>query len=256
MTSAALLSGFADISIPQLLLIAGMGVLTSLVGGVAGYGTGALMPLVLVPIVGPEPVVPIIAISAMITNTSRATAFRKLIDRRRALIVLGAAAPTCVLGAYGYTRLTGAGVMILIGTMLALSVPLRRALRSRGFRLDDKRLGVASVAWGVLVGGTSGAGIILLSMLMAAGVEGAAVIATDAVISIALGLVKLTVFGFAGVLTAQVIAVALLIGLVAFPGAFLARALVERLPIHIHTAILDAVVVMGGVVMIIGALRR
>jgi uncharacterized membrane protein YfcA len=255
-TSAALLSGFADISIPQLLLIAGMGVLTSLVGGVAGYGTGALMPLVLVPIVGPEPVVPIIAISAMITNTSRATAFRKLIDRRRALIVLAAAAPTCVLGAYGYTRLTGAGVMILIGTMLALSVPLRRTLRSRGFQLDDKRLGVASVAWGILVGGTSGAGIILLSMLMAAGVEGAAVIATDAVISIALGLVKLTVFGFAGVLTAQVIAVALLIGLVAFPGVFLARALVERLPIHIHTAILDAVVVMGGVVMIIGALRR
>jgi uncharacterized membrane protein YfcA len=255
-TPAAILSGFADISIPQLLLIAGMGVLTSLIGGVAGYGTGALMPLVLVPIVGPEPVVPIIAISAMITNTSRATAFRKLIDRRRALIVLAAAAPTCVLGAYGYTRLTGAGVMILIGTMLALSVPLRRTLRSRGFQLDDKRLGVASVAWGVLVGGTSGAGIILLSMLMAAGVEGAAVIATDAVISIALGLVKLTVFGFAGVLTAQVIAVALLIGLVAFPGAFLARALVERLPIHIHTAILDAVVVMGGVVMIIGALRR
>jgi len=255
-TPAAILSGFADISIPQLLLIAGMGVLTSLIGGVAGYGTGALMPLVLVPIVGPEPVVPIIAISAMITNTSRATAFRKLIDRRRALIVLAAAAPTCVLGAYGYTRLTGAGVMILIGTMLALSVPLRRTLRSRGFQLDDKRLGVASVAWGVLVGGTSGAGIILLSMLMAAGVEGAAVIATDAVISIALGVVKLTVFGFAGVLTAQVIAVALLIGLVAFPGAFLARALVERLPIHIHTAILDAVVVMGGVVMIVGALRR
>jgi uncharacterized membrane protein YfcA len=255
-TPAAILSGFADISVPQLLLIAGMGVLTSLIGGVAGYGTGALMPLVLVPIVGPEPVVPIIAISAMITNTSRATAFRKLIDRRRALIVLATATPTCVLGAYGYTRLSGAGVMILIGTMLALSVPLRRTLRSRGFQLDDKRLGVASVAWGVLVGGTSGAGIILLSMLMAAGVEGAAVIATDAVISIALGVVKLTVFGFAGVLTAQVIAVALLIGLVAFPGAFLARALVERLPIHIHTAILDAVVVMGGVVMIIGALRR
>jgi uncharacterized membrane protein YfcA len=250
------LSGFADISIPQLLLIAAMGVLTSLIGGVAGYGTGALMPLVLVPIVGPEPVVPIIAISAMITNTSRATAFRKLIDRRRALIVLGAAAPTCVLGAYGYTRLTGAGVMILIGTMLALSVPLRRTLRSRGFHLNDKRLGVASIAWGVLVGGTSGAGIILLSMLMAAGVEGAAVIATDAVISVALGVVKLTVFGLAGVITGQVVAVALLIGLVAFPGAFLARALVERLPIHIHTAILDAVVVMGGVVMIVGALRQ
>ncbi|HEY2135848.1 MAG TPA: sulfite exporter TauE/SafE family protein [Xanthobacteraceae bacterium] len=233
-----------------------MGVVTSLIGGVAGYGTGALMPLVLAPIVGPQPIVPIIAISAMITNTSRATAFRKLIDRRRVLIVLACATPTCVLGAYGYTRLTGTGVMILIGTMLALSVPLRRTLRSRGFHLDDKRLGVASIAWGVLVGGTSGAGIILLSMLMAAGIEGAGVIATDAVISVALGVVKLMVFGLAGVITGQVIAVALLIGLVAFPGAFLARAMVARLPIHIHTAILDAVVVLGGVVMIVGALRR
>jgi hypothetical protein len=51
---------------------------------------------VLVPIVGAEPIVPIIAISARIT--SRATAFGKLVDWRRVLIVLVAATPTCVLG--------------------------------------------------------------------------------------------------------------------------------------------------------------
>ena len=247
---------FAALSLSQLLLIAGMGVMTSLIGGVAGYGTGALMPLVLVPIVGPEPVVPIIAISALMTNASRTIAFRKRLDPRRVLIVLAAAAPSCVLGAYGYTRLTGTGVMILIGTMLALSVPLRRVLHARGFHLDDKRLATASFVWGGLMGGTSGAGVILLSMLMAAGLDGAAVIATDAAISVALGVVKLGVFGLAGVVTGQVIAVALLIGFVAFPGAFLARTLVARLPIHIHSALIDAVVVLGGAVMIIGALRR
>jgi uncharacterized membrane protein YgdD (TMEM256/DUF423 family) len=64
------------------------------------------------------------------------------------------------------------------------------------------------------------------------------------------------VFGAAGVITAQVIALALLIGLVAFPGAFLAKAFVARLPVHVHTAILDAVVAIGGLVMIIGAFRR
>ena len=85
-------------------------------------------------------------------------------------------------------------------------------------------------AGGALVGGTVGAGVILLSLLMAAGLEGAAVIATDAVISIVIGIAKFAVFGLAGVVTAQVIAVALLIGVVAFPGAFLAKALVERLP--------------------------
>jgi uncharacterized membrane protein YfcA len=255
-TATALAGVFSGISLPQILLIAAMGVVTSLIGGVAGYGTGALMPLVLVPIVGATPYVPIIAISAMMTNSSRAAAFFRSIDWRRAMIVLAAALPGCVLGAYAYTLLTSVGVMVLIGSMLMLSVPLRRFLRARGFHLDDRRLAVSSVAWGVLMGGTSGAGIILLAMLMAAGLDGAAVIGTDAVVSVLLGVIKIAVFAYAGAMTPQVIAVALLIGFVAFPGAFLARALVARLPIHIHAAMLDAVVVLGGVVMILGALKR
>jgi hypothetical protein len=98
--------------------------------------------------------------------------------------------------------------------------------------------------------------VILLSLLMASGLEGAAVIATDAVISVATGLIKISVFGIAGVVTAQVLAFALLIGAIAIPGAFLAKAFVERMPVHIHTAILDAAVMVGGVVMITAALRH
>src|SRR5205085_326871 len=79
----------------------------SLVGGVAGYGTGVLLPLVLVPITGAETVVPIIAITALFTNTSRAVAFRDRISWLRTAIVLAGALPTCVLGAYGFTLLTG-----------------------------------------------------------------------------------------------------------------------------------------------------
>ncbi len=57
----SLSSAFAEISLLQLALIAAMALVASFVGGVAGYGTGALMPLVLVPIVGAEPVVPILS---------------------------------------------------------------------------------------------------------------------------------------------------------------------------------------------------
>ena len=66
---------------------------------------------------------------------------------------------------------------------------------------------------------------------------------------------KISVFGLAGVITAQVVAFALLIGLIALPGAFLAKAFVERMPGHVHTAILDAVVLLGGVFLVWGALR-
>ena len=190
-----ILSGFADVSLAQLLLVAGVALFASVVGGLAGYGTGALMPLVLVPLIGAEPVV------------------------------------------------------------LMLSVPLRRLAKKREIRIGDTGLGASAVGYGVLVGGTSGSGVILLSLLMASGLEGAAVIATDAVISVATGIIKISVFGLAGVVTAQVLAFAVLIGVIALPGAFLAKAFVERMPVHIHTAILDAAVITGGVVMISSAAR-
>jgi len=245
-----------DISVLQLALIALVAVLTSIIGGLAGYGTGALMPLVLVPIVGPEPVVPIIAFSALLTNGGRAIAFRAAITWRCVAIVLVAAVPTCVLGAWGYTTLSGSGVLILIGTVMVASVPLRHFALGRGFKLGDRALAAAAVGWGMIVGGTTGAGAILLSMLLAAGLNGAAVIATDAAISIAVGLVKVTVFGVAGVVGAKVIAVAALIGLAAFPGAFLAKHLVDKLPLRAHVAILDAVVVTGGTLLILGAVTQ
>lgn len=244
-----------DVSLVELALIVVLAAVSAVTGGVAGYGTGALMPLVLVPMVGAAPVVPIIAMSAMFTNTARVVAFRRLLDLRRAVIALVAALPTCVLGAWAYTLLTGRGAALVIGSTLIATVPLRRLLKRRGHRLGETGFALSSAGWGIVVGGTTGAGIIMLSLLMATGLEGAAVIATDAVVSIAMGIIKLSVFAAAGVLTAKVIAIALLIGAVAFPSTFLAKLIVARLPLHVHTAILDAVVIIGGAMMIFTAVR-
>jgi uncharacterized membrane protein YfcA len=246
----------ADVSLLQLILVAGFALFASVVGGVTGYGSSALMPLVLVPIIGPEPVVPIVSISGLFNNSSRIVAFLRFAEWKTALIMLPAALPLSMLGAYGYTKLTGAGVLIVIGSMLCLSVPFRRVLRRFDVRLGKGGLVAGSAGYGFLAGSTTGAGVILLSLLMAAGLEGAAVVATDAVVSVAIGVTKILVFGFSGVITAQVIVFGLLIGIIALPGAFLARAFVETLPVHVHTGILDGIVVLGGAVMIFGAFRQ
>jgi uncharacterized membrane protein YfcA len=251
-----LLHGFGDISILQLVLVAAVALFASIVGGVTGYGASALLPLVLVPLIGPEPVVPIVSISGLFNNVTRAFAFRSFIDWKRGLIVTAAALPTCMLGAYVYTKLTSAGVLIAIGTMLALSVPFRRLLLHLEIRMSNRGLAAGAVGYGFLSGSTTGSGVILLSLLMAVGLTGANVVATDALVSIAVAVAKIGVFGVSGAMTAQVVAFGLLIGLVALPGAFLARALVERLPVHVHTGILDAIVVLGGGAMIFGAFKQ
>jgi uncharacterized membrane protein YfcA len=244
-----------DLSSIQLLLIVGLAAFSGIAGGVAGYGTGALMPLVLVPIVGAAPVVPIIAVSAMFTNSARIVAFRQALNWRRAVIALVAALPTCALGAWLYTLLTGRGAALVIGCSLIATVPLRRFLRNRGHHLGEKGFAAACAGWGVIVGGTTGAGVILLSLLMATGLEGGAVIATDAAVSVVMGVIKISVFALAGVFTPLVLAIGVLIGAIGFVATFVAKAIVERLPVHVHTAILDAVVIVGGSVMIYGAFK-
>ena len=45
-----------DLSLTELVLVVVLAAFSAVAGGVAGYGTGALMPLVLVPLIGAEPV--------------------------------------------------------------------------------------------------------------------------------------------------------------------------------------------------------
>jgi uncharacterized membrane protein YfcA len=244
----------AHISILEIAFVVAVTAISAVLGGIAGYGTGPLMPLVLVPMVGAAPVVPIIAISSMFTNTARVSAFRRVLHIRLAIIAFVAAVPTCVLGAWLYTLLSGRGAAVVIGSTLIATVPLRRILKRRGHQLGEKGFAAGAAGWGLLVGGTSGSGVVLLSLLLAAGLEGTAVIATDSAISIATGVIKIAVFAFAGVLTPTVIVIALLMGLVGFPCTFLAKLIVARLPVHVHTAILDGIVMIGGAVMIAGAI--
>ena len=243
-----------DFSALQLLLVAVAALVTSVIGGIAGYGTGILMPLVLVPILGPEPVVPVMAIASFIVNAGRIAAFRRMIEFRPVLIVLATALPACVLGAWFYTRLSGSGAQLIIGAFLMASVPLRRTLHSNGFHLGERGLATGAAGFGVVTGAAAGTGVILVSLLMAAGLGGGAVIATDAAISLIVHLVQASVFGVAGVIDADVIAVALLIGIFALPGAFIARAIVDRLSVHLHTTILDVVVLLGGGVLVANAI--
>jgi uncharacterized membrane protein YfcA len=244
-----------DVSLLELAVTVALAAISAVTGGIAGYGTGALMPLVLVPMVGAAPVVPIIAISAMFTNSARVVAYRHLLEPRRVVIGTIAALPACVLGAWLYTLLSGRGAALVIGSTLIATVPLRRILKRRGHHLGEKGFAAAAAGWGIVVGGTTGAGVILLSLLMATGLEGAAVIATDAAISFVVGIIKIAVFGLAGVITPTVLVIALLIGVIAFPCTFLAKLIVKRLPVHLHTAILDAVVIVGGGIMIASAFR-
>ena len=244
-----------DVTLLQYAAVGATAFVASIIGGVAGYGTGLLMPLILVPIIGAQAVVPVIGLSALFTNGSRLAAYRASFDPRKAVLVGVAAIPLCILSAYGYTLLSGPRAAMLIGLMLITLVPLRRVLKSHFGALSERGLVIAGAAYGAIVGGTSGAGVVLLSILMAGGLEGVAVIATDAGVSLLVGVVKTLVFQTAGALPWSSWIMAVVIGVCALPGAFIARALTRRISLSTHAYILDAVVIIGGLLLVVQALR-
>lgn len=113
-----------DVTLLHYFLVALVAFFAAIIGGVAGYGTGLLLPPVLVPIIGAQAVVPVIAVSALMTNASRLLAFRATFDMQRAVLITLCALPFCALGAFLYTRLSSGHVAVLIGAVLILLVPV------------------------------------------------------------------------------------------------------------------------------------
>ena len=236
----------ADVGAAQLVLIGAVAFAGSVLGGLAGYGTGLVVPIFLAPVVGVANVVPVMAVGMIFANGSRAAVFRRDIQWPHVRRILAFGLPACVAGAYGYTLLEARAVALLLGGFFIASVPLRRWLAHAGWQLGPRGVTVAGAGFGFVNGAMTGAGLLLISTLMAAGVQGAALIATDAIVSVIMGLAKVALFGGFARLDLQLGAAGLLIGLATAPGAFVARWLLARIPLKVHTVMMEIVVLAGG----------
>lgn len=236
----------ASLGAAQFALIGAVAFAASILGGLAGYGTGLVLPIFLAPAVGIANVVPVMAVAMILNNGSRVAAFRRDIRWPHVWRILAFGLPACVAGAYGYTLLEARAVALLLGSFFIASVPLRRWLAHVGWQLGPRGVCVAGAGFGFVNGAMTGAGLLLISTLMAAGVQGAALIATDAIVSVIMGLAKVALFGGFARLDLQLGAAGLLIGIATVPGAFVARWLLAHIPLKVHTVMMEFVVLAGG----------
>lgn len=243
-----------DASAGQLLAIALAAFFASILGGLSGQGVGLILPVFVAPVVGIANVIPVMSISAMLTNLSRVAVFWREVNLAKARQVLFGALPAAILGATVFTWMNARWVAIGLGGFLILSIPLRRLLARANYALGNPGLSVAGAGYGLITGGMTGTGLLLLSILMASGVSGSALIATDATVSAIINLTKLAVFGTSNLYDAKLVFAGILIGLCTTPGAFVARWLMQRLSLKVHGIIMDAVVLAGGVALLWQAL--
>ena len=243
MSEVALL--LAEIGAPRLATLAGVAFVAATVSGMSGVGGGILLAIFIAPIVGVKAVVPTIGVASLIAHVVRVWVYRDHIAWRPALMFLAGGLPATIVSARLYVDLPADAIAVILGIFLLASIPARRLMEKRNLRFGSRSLGIIGVCFGLLTGTTIGGGVLVIPAMLGAGLTGMAVLGTDAVIGLTSLLTKTVVFGSYDVLTPELALIGAMLGVCMIPGTYLARWLVMRTPLHVHTIAMEGVVLLG-----------
>jgi hypothetical protein len=231
---------------PALALVAALGIVAAIVGGMGGFGTGIILTAALAPLIGVKNVIPVLAVAGAIINAGRFWFYRASVQRQTLVLVLACALPFLVLGTWIYSVLDARVIGTVLGVVVILSVPLRRALNQRRITLGQTGLAVGSSVFGLASGLASGVGVIMISLLLGTGMSGTAVLATDALVSIALDVCKAALFQRFALLDGETFVTGVVIGVATIPGSAIAAWLVNRMHAHLHVLFMEGLILIGG----------
>lgn len=232
---------------PELLLLGAVAAFAAaVITGMTGMGGGLVLALALTPLVGVKAIVPVVGVAMLIAHSTRVWVYRDAIVWRPALIMLAAALPLTFLGARVYAELPADAIAAVLGVFLLLIVPLRRFMVRRELRFGTVALALIGAVFGMLAATTIGAGILVIPALLGAGLAGARLLGTDALVGVVVDALKSVAFGGFAVLTPGLAVIGAVAGLCMIPGTYLARWLLERVPLRVHTAVVEALILAGG----------
>jgi len=226
--------------------VALLGLGAAVIGATGGFGTGIILTAALTPLIGVKAVVPVLAVATVIINVGRLWFYRRHVDRRAFGLVLTSGLPFLVLGVWIYSVLDARALGTVLGLVILASVPLRRVLKRRQIVLGRAGLAVGGGVFGLASGVATGTGVILITLLLGAGLAGPAVLATDALITIALDFSKALLFHRFALLDSRQFFTGVVIGLASIPGSAVGAWLVTRMHAHLHVLFMEGLILFGG----------
>jgi uncharacterized membrane protein YfcA len=228
----------------------------AVIGGLGGFGTGVILTAVLIPVIGVKAVLPVLTVSGVITNAARLFFYRDAIDWRMCGRVLVAALPAMLAGVWVFAMLPAKTLQVLLAAFIAAVIPLRRWAAHRSLEVGPRGVRVGGGVFGFLSGIVSGTGVFLISLLLATGMPGTAIVATDAAISLVNDAVKLAVFGGYALIDRGTFATGIVIGAITIPGSWCARWLTRRMSAHLHIAFIEVLLLVAAACLVASALAR
>lgn len=238
---------FADFSVPLVLFIGLIALITSAIHGATGVAGGFLLSSALAPIIGIQPIVPVVTVALLISHSSRALLNRKAFDRGAFLAVSAPAIPCIALMAMIYGKLPVHVIAIALGCVILASVPLRRWAKSRSMKAGKPTLAGIGIVYGGLSGVSIGPGMLLVPFLLGYGLTKEAFVATLAVIALTTNVTRFAVFGATDLLNSDFLLIGILCGLLTIPGNWIGRNFLRKMTNDRHASYVDCLAVLGAI---------
>jgi uncharacterized protein len=237
------------------ILVCALGVVAGTIGGLVGFGSSIMIMPALVFAVGPKEAIPIMAIAGLMANTSRVAVWWREVDWKAAGVYAAAAIPASALGAVTLVHLDARKVELALGIFFIAMIFIRRWLLAQGLKITLWHLALVGGGIGFLSGVVATVGPINTPFFLAYGLTKGPFISTEALGSALVGITKAGVFRTFGALPWDTALRGLLVGGAVTVGSWLAKRLMHRISTERFHGMMDALLLVAGLLMLWGAIR-
>jgi uncharacterized membrane protein YfcA len=235
----------------QLGVLSAVAFIAATLAAVTGFGGAAVLLPVLVWIFGIREAVPILTIAQLIGNGSRVWFNRKLVDYRVVLWFALGGVPLALAGGFLFAKAPFSALTRILGVFLILMVIARHGKRARFLKPTLPQFALIGAGSSFLSALLGSVGPLMAPLFLAYGLVKGAYIGTEALATVVMHVSKLIAYGTSDLLYLQNVIAGVLLGPIMVFGSFVGKKLVDRLPEKVFVAVIDATLVVAGLLFLL-----
>ncbi|ACO33583.1 MULTISPECIES: sulfite exporter TauE/SafE family protein [Acidobacterium] len=232
-------------------LLAVVALIASTLAAVTGFGGAAVLLPALVAMFGMRAAIPILTVAQLTGNASRVWFNRRELNWRVVAWFAAGGIPMALLGGYLFASAPLAGLTRLLGAFLLLVVVWRHLRPGLSRRFPTPAFAAVGAGSSFLSALLGSVGPLMAPFFLAYGLVKGAYIGTEALSAVVMHVAKLVAYRQTALLTVHDVATGLALGPVMIVGSFTGKRIVDRLPERVFAAIIEAVLVVAGVLFLV-----
>jgi hypothetical protein len=234
-----------------IIVIIGAALAASVLAAIAGFGGAVIMLPVLVWAVGITDAVPVLTVAQLIGNLSRVVFNQTELKWTVVWRFASGAVPAAVIGGIIFANAPAAVLVRALGVFLVLMVVYRHTRRGKKSRMTLGGFVPLGAASGILSAVLGIAGPFAAPFFLSFGLIKGAYIGTEAMTAVFMHITKLGVYGSYALIAVRTLLTGAAIGAVMIIGTYIGKRLLNRVPERIFLYIIEATMLVAGIVFII-----